>query len=128
MRKPILFFSLMFLLCGCVFVSQSINEQQLDVIKTGMSKAEVINELGKPVETKKVLIAKEEYEAWIYPIERKWAKRFEAMGDYYYEVLFLQDKVYRWDLIKAYAQPTYDYDEPDSSDKDVTEIKILKNN
>jgi hypothetical protein len=101
-------------------------EQDLKGIGIGMDKSEVINELGKPQETKAIVIEYETYELWRYPIERKWANKFEAVGDYYYDILFLKDKVYRWDLIKAYAHPTYDYQEPDSSKADVTSITIIK--
>lgn len=126
MRKTIISLVLVLFLGGCIFVTQSINEQKLKGIKVGMDKNAVINELGKPIETKTIVMEGESYELWRYPVERKWANRFEALGDYYYDILFLKDKVYRWDLIKAYAHPAYDYEEPDSSKAVVTSVTILK--
>jgi len=126
MKKIVLFLSLILFLGGCIFVSQSVNEQKLKGIKVGMEKNAVINELGKPMETKTLMMENKNYELWRYAIERKWADKFEALGDYYYDILFLNDKVDRWDLIKAYAHPAYDYEEPDSSKAVVTSVTILK--
>ena len=126
MKKVLLMFVLSSMLFGCIVVSQNMREQQLSGIRRGMSKDEVISELGNPSQTKKMIMGRQEYEVWKYPLERKWAKRFNAMGDYYYQILFLDEKVQRWDFIKAFAQPAYDYQEPDSTDKASATIQFLK--
>lgn len=126
MKRMILILVSMIFLGGCIFVSQSVMEQKLKGIRVGMDKSEVANELGKPIKTESILIGKQEYESWKYPVQRKWAGKVEALGDYYYEVLFLKDKVYRWDYIKTLSQPSYNYQQPDSSNAVVTSMEIIK--
>ncbi|MFH1655742.1 MAG: hypothetical protein ABH954_03940 [Candidatus Omnitrophota bacterium] len=113
-------------LTSCVFVSQNMNESGLQGIAVGMSKQEVQNSLGEPSQVKTVIIGIKEYESWLYPLERKWAKRFKSVPYTYYEVLFSDDKVARWDRIKLVSQPQYEYREPDPSGKVVTSVSVMK--
>jgi len=113
-------------LASCVLVSQNMNESGLQGIAVGMSKQEVQNNLGKPSQVKTVTIGIKEYESWFYPLERKWAKRFNSVPYTYYEVLFSDDKVARWDRIKKVSQPEYEYREPHPAGRMVTSASIFK--
>ena len=107
--KKFCFVVVLTVLSGCAFVSQNLFEAKGDKLALHMSKDEVVEHMGKPREIKTLTIYGEEYEAWRYPIERKFAKRYNALDTSYYEVLFFEGKVLRWEKVKKYAQPEYDF-------------------
>ena len=123
--KKIAFFLLLVFLYGCIHVVQDLNDQKLTGVSLEMSKQDVIRNIGEPTEKKTVLMKGQEYEVWKYPIERLWLKRFNKLDKSYYQIFFLDGKVSHWDRIKVYAQPTYDYSEPDPSGKGGVTVEVL---
>ena len=113
-------------LSGCIYVRQNYNTSLLEGIATRMSMDEVRGKIGSPVETQTVEINDKKYEAWRYPIEEKFVGRYNAVPRSYYEILFLDGKVSRWDKVKVVSQPEYDYDEPDPEGKVVNTLEIFK--
>ncbi|MFC1708576.1 hypothetical protein ACFL2J_00755 [Candidatus Omnitrophota bacterium] len=106
--KFLLILSLLIGFCGCVVAFKNINEENFADISMGMSKEEVVVIVGEPVDKKTKLIEGKEYEEWSYPIEEKFAKKYNPLGYLYYEVLFKGDKVKEWYKARVYSQPKYD--------------------
>ena len=124
--KKILILFLVLSLSGCIYVRQNYNTPLLEEITTRMSMDEVRDKIGSPAETQTVEINDKEYEAWRYPIEEKFVGRYNAVPRSYYEILFLDGEVSRWDKVKVVSQPTYDYDEPDPAGKVLNTLEIFK--
>ena len=129
MRRLIVSVIILSALCGCIFAIQSVDDYDLEQrgIRKGMKKAEVIRALGQPDSFDKISFENQKYEAWRYSIERLWAGKYRPLGSYYYQLLFMNDKLERWNKIKIYSQPSYKFEEPSSKDTKVRTIEILKN-
>lgn len=93
---------------GCVVAFRNVNEATLNGISPGMNTEEVIQSVGEPVEKRKISILSKEYELWLYPIERFFAKKYNPLGYSFYEVVFLDGKVREWHKTQMYSQPKYE--------------------
>ena len=126
MKKiAILFLSLC--LSGCVVAFQNLYDPGFEKVRIGMSKEETIETIGRPLSQKVVTIKGKDYEAWEYPVQEPAKRRFSQVGTSYYQILFLDGKVERWEKIKVYAQPSYGFEEPSAPEGNVTAFKFYKN-
>lgn len=108
MKKKFYLVVALLVFSGCVFVAQEFNEKEAEKLAFHMSEKDVTKHMGTPSKVEILTIEGKKYEAWRYPIERKFAKRFNALDTSYYEVLFSEGKVVRWKRVKRYSQPEYD--------------------
>lgn len=106
--KKFCFVVVVLVFAGCAFVAQNFNEKEVERLVLHMNKGQVVAHMGNPSKVELITIEGQEYEAWRYPIERFFAKRYNALDTSYYEVLFLEGKVVRWKKVKRVAQPEYD--------------------
>jgi hypothetical protein len=104
----LLIFSFLIGFAGCVVAFKNVNEESLSGISPGMTQEEVLKSVGEPVEKRIRIVWDKEYEIWIYPVQRFFAKRYNPMGYLYYEVLFSDNKVREWYQTKMYSQPAYE--------------------
>lgn len=126
MKKiAILFLSLC--ISGCIFAFQDLNEPGFEKVRVGMSKEETIETTGKPLSQKVVTINGEDYEVWKYPVQEPTKRRFNPIGNSYYQILFLDGKVKQCEKIKVYAQPTYGFEEPSAPEGKITTFEFYKN-
>jgi len=126
MKKILIF--LLLGLSGCIFAFQDISDPVQDKINFQMSKEEVLAVIGEPAVKKRVVMGSKEYEEWRYPVLEKTKKKFRTIGMSYYRILFSDDKVYEWDKVKSYAQPSYEFEKPEASSEDeVTTRKFFDN-
>lgn len=100
---------ILLVLSGCTFVSRNLYEAEGDTFVFDMSKDEVTAKMGDPSEIKTLTIDGEACEVWRYPIERKFARHFNALDASYYEIVFVEGKVSRWERVKKYTHPDYDF-------------------
>jgi hypothetical protein len=130
MKKIIVFFLLM-VLSGCGFVFQNFDQGEKKSLTYGMSKEEVISEIGQPQKISKMIIDNREYDVWEYPNnDRAKIEKMNALGIIYSEVLFFDGKLVQRDKNRVYGQPGYEFLESVSSEGGVKATKITeqKNN
>lgn len=109
MKKGLLLFCCAGLL-GCSFVFQELNAPGFNEKLVGMGKNEVVRTLGNPEALHTVLLEDNEFEVWTY--KRKKSGGVNKVGYTYYQVIFLGDNVKRWEKIRVYAHPAFEYEEP----------------
>ena len=126
MKKMMGAIVLLCVLSGCIVVAQNVNTHGLEGLEYGMSKDAVTRALGQPAEVRQAAIDQKQYDVWVYPEQRRWAKRYNPMGSYYYEILFLDGSVVRWNRLQVYSQPDYQYKEPSAPENGVLSIEIFK--
>lgn len=105
-------------LSGCIVAFKNVNEDTLGGVSVGMSKEEVATAVGEPLEKREQVVLGKEYEIWIYPVERFFARKYNALGYVYYEILFLDDSVKEWNKTQMYSQPKYElkqYETPEGA-------------
>jgi len=130
MKNVILIFLLM-TLSGCGFVFQNFDQGENKRLAYGMSKEEVVREIGEPQKKSVMIIGTKEYEVWEYPNNnRSKIEKMNALGIIYSEVFFLDGKVVQRDKDRVYAQPGYTFQESINSKSGVKAAKITepKNN
>jgi len=120
--KFITIFIFLIFISGCIVAFRAINEETFNGIVLGMDQQSVINIAGEPMKKRNKTIEGKDYEVWIYPIERFFAKKYNPFGYLYYEILFLDGKVKEWHRSKVYSQPKYDLDKPEAPEG----IKVYK--
>ncbi len=130
MKKTIVFFLLM-TLSGCGFVFQNFDQNEHRDLMYGMSKEEVIREIGQPQKISMMVIGDKEYEVWEYPNNnRAKIEKMRALGIIYSQVFFLDGKLVQRDKDRVYAQPSYKFIEsvnPGGGVK-VTKVNEQENN
>ena len=112
-------------LCGCVVAFKNVNEDSLSGISPGMTQDEVVKSVGEPVERRIRTVNQKEYEIWVYPIERFFAKKYNPLGYLYYEIVFSEGKVREWYKTKLYSQPLYELEHHETPEG-VKGIEIFK--
>ena len=122
--KTILIVLIIPLLFGCSVVLQSRNDPGIREDLLGMSKEEVLQLKGDPAERRTAVFEGKEYEVWLYPVKDPDAMKVNPVGKFDYQIFFSGEKVHHWDKINVLAQPAYEYDEPDSSGKDITTLEV----
>ena len=130
MRNLIVFFLLM-VLSGCGFVFQNFNQGERKELTYGMSKEEVIRNIGQPQKISMMVIDNKEYEVWEYPNNNgSKIEKMNALGIIYSKVFFLDGKVVQRDKDRVYAQPSYEFLESINPEGGVKTTKITeqKNN
>lgn len=111
MKNTKIFFLFM-MLSGCGFVFQNFDQGEYQALRYGMSKEEVIREIGKPQKISMMVIDNEEYEVWEYPNNnRSKIEKMNALGIIYSNVFFLDGKLVQRDKDRVYAQPSYTFQE-----------------
>jgi hypothetical protein len=129
--KNIIIFFLLLVLSGCGFVFQNFDQGEHKSLAYGMSKEEVIANIGQPQKISKMVIDDREYDVWEYPNnDRAKIEKMNALGIIYSEVLFYNDKLVQRDKNRVYGQPGYQYLESVSPEGGVKATKITepKNN
>lgn len=124
-KMAILF--LLLCLSGCIVAFQNLNDPGFEKVMMGMSKEETIETIGRSLSQKVATINGKDYEVWEYPVQEPTKRRFNPIGTSYYQILFLDGKVERWEKIKVYAQPTYGFEEPSAPEGDITTFEFYKN-
>lgn len=108
--KKIVVFLLLIVLSGCGFVFQNFNQGEYKKLTYGMSKQEVIKEIGQPEKISKMVIDNKEYDLWEYPNNnRSKTEKMNALGIIYSKVLFFDGKLVQRDKDRVYGQPAYEY-------------------
>lgn len=105
-------------LSGCIVAFKNVNEENLGEVSIGMNKEEVVTVVGEPLEKREQVVLDRDYDIWIYPVERFFARKYNALGYVYYEILFLNDKVKEWNRTQMYSQPKYElkqYETPEGA-------------
>ena len=126
MKKIIVFFLLM-VLSGCGFVFQNFNQGEHKSLAYGMSKEEVIANIGQPQKISKITIDDREYDVWEYPNnDRAKIEKMNALGIIYSEVLFYNGKLVQRDKNRVYGQPGYEFLESVSPEGGVKTTKIAE--
>lgn len=97
-------------LAGCSFVFQELKAPGFNEKLVGLDKAQVIETLGSPQEKKSVIIDGDSYEVWNYEVRK--TGKVNKVGYTYYQVVFEGDTVKRWEKVRVYAQPSFEYNEP----------------
>ena len=129
--KNIIILFLVVVLSGCGFVFQNFDQGEHKSLAYGMSKAEVIANIGQPQKISKMVIDNREYDLWEYPNnDRAKIEKMNALGIIYSEVLFFDGKLVQRDKNRVYAQPAYEFLESSNSKGGVKSTKIIeqKNN
>ena len=130
MKKIIVFF-LFLVLSGCGFVFQNFDRNEHKGLTYGMSKEEVIANIGQPQKISKMTIDNREYDVWEYPNNnRSKIEKMNALGIIYSEVLFFDGKLVQRDKNRVYGQPGYEFLESVNPEGGVKPTKITeqKNN
>jgi len=107
--KNIIIFFLLIMLSGCGFVFQNFDQGEHKALAYGMSKEEVIREIGQPQKISTMVIDDKKYEVWEYPNNRVKIEKMKALGIIYSKVFFLDDKLVQRDKDRVYAQPGYGF-------------------
>ena len=108
--KYIKVFFLLMVLPGCGFVFQNFDQGEYKDLTYGMSKEEVIRNIGQPQKISMMVIDNKEYEVWEYPNNnRSKIEKMNALGIIYSKVFFLDGKVVQRDKDRVYAQPSYEF-------------------
>ena len=108
--KKIIVLLLLMVLSGCGFVFQNFDQGEYKALTYGMSKEEVIANIGQPQKISKMIIDNKEYDVWEYPNnDRAKIEKMNALGIIYSEVLFLDGKLVQRDKERVYGQPGYEY-------------------
>ena len=109
MRNLIVFLLVMGL-SGCGFVFQNFDQGEYKALTYGMSKEEVIREIGEPQKISTMVIDNKKYEVWEYPNnDRAKIEKMNALGIIYSKVFFLDGKLVQRDKDRVYAQPSYEF-------------------
>ena len=129
--RNLIVFLLVMVLSGCGFVFQNFDQGEKKSLTYGMSKEEVISEIGQPEKISKMVIDNQEYEILEYPNnDRAKIEKMNALGIIYSKVFFLDGKLVQRDKDRVYAQPSYEFLESIDSGGGVKTSKITeqKNN
>ncbi len=125
--KNIIVFLLVMALSGCGFVFQNFDQGEYKNLSYGMSKEEVIRNIGEPQKISMMVIDNKEYEVWEYPNNnRSEIEKMNALGIIYSKVFFLDGKVVQRDKNRVYAQPSYEFLESVDPGGGVKTTKITK--
>ena len=98
-------------LSGCAFVFQDVSNAGYKNLVYGMSKEQVIDQLGNPQTQIKEIIVGQMYEIWEYPVKKPDNLKLNSMGSFSRKVFFSDGKLVRWDKDKIYAQPSFEFQE-----------------
>lgn len=130
MKKIIVFF-LLLTLSGCGFVFQNFDQNEHKSLAYGMSKEEVIANIGQPQKISKMIIDDREYDVWEYANnDQAKIEKMNALGIIYSKVLFYNGKLVQRDKNRVYGQPGYEFLESISPEGGVKATKVVesKNN
>ena len=108
--KRIILFIFLLGLTGCGFVFQNFDRDEHKALRYGMTKEEVVDQIGQPQKTSKMIIDDREYDVWEYPNNnRAKIEKMNALGIIYSEVLFFDGKLVQRDKNRVYGQPGYEF-------------------
>jgi competence protein ComGF len=108
-----------------VVAFKNVDEENLSGVSPGMTQDEVASSVGQPVEKRIRTVNQKEYEIWIYPIERFFARKYNPLGYQYYEIVFSEGKVREWNKTNLYSQPQYELERHETPEG-VKGIEIFK--